>query len=76
MRVNRGGPRRKIDRKAVISFGEATEKRTKPRDVPAIRRTLYAHNYVRMLRLQRDVDWLKRTLRKMGLNPEDWSYYL
>jgi hypothetical protein len=76
-RVNQGKPARtRVDRKAVISFEEAMAKRTVPRDAKAIRRTLFLHNYVRMRRMERDIVWLKRTLQRMGLNPEDWSTYL
>lgn len=77
VRANKGPtPRRRMNRKDVISFEEATSKRIAPRDRQAIRRMLFLHNYVRMRRMERDIDWLKRTLRKMQLNPEDWSGYL
>lgn len=77
VRANPGStPRRRMNRKDVISFDKATEKRVSPRDRQAIRRILFLHNYVRMRRMERDVEWLRRTLRKMNLNPEDWSGYL
>lgn len=76
VRVNRNPPRARMTRKDVISFDEATAKRTQPRNARAIRRMLFIHNYVRMRRMEKDIDWLKKTLQKMGLNPEDWSTYL
>jgi hypothetical protein len=76
MRQNPKPPRRRLDRKDVISFEEATTRQSVPRNVDAIRRQLVIRNYVRMHRLGGDVAWLKRTLRRMGLNPEDWSTYL
>lgn len=77
MRVNfNKPPRKRVDRKDVISFEDAISKRTEPRNVKMIRASLFRRNYVRMLRMQRDVDWLKKTLVKLGLNPEDWGSYL
>lgn len=77
MRVNfRGAPRQRMDRKNVISFAEAMDKRTTARDMTHVRQELIALNYVRWLRMQRDIAWLKKQLVKMGLNPEDWSTYL
>lgn len=76
MRQNPKPPRRRMDRKDVISFEEATIKQSEPRNVKQIRAELTKRNYVRMYRLDRDVAWLKRTLRRMGLNPEDWRAYL
>ncbi len=77
VRVNPGPtPRRHMRRKDVISFDEATSKRVAPRDRVGIRRVLFLHNYVRMRRMERDIAWLKRTLKKMQLNPDDWSGYL
>jgi hypothetical protein len=77
MRVNfRGMPRKRIDRKDIISFEDAIDKRTTPRDRSAIRGALWKRNYVRMRRLEGDVAWLKKSLEKMKLNPEDWSTYL
>lgn len=68
--------RKQMNRKDVISFDEATSKRTAPRDRTQIRAQLILRNYVRMRRLQGDIKWLKKTLARMGLNPEDWSTYL
>jgi hypothetical protein len=65
-----------MERKDVVSFDKATEKRVTPRDRQAIRAQLIVRNYWRMRRMQGDIEWLKRTLRRMGLNPEDWSSYL
>lgn len=77
MRVNfQGMPRRRVNRKDVISFEEAIKQRRGPRDLTAIRAELIRRNYVRMRRMQGDVSWLKKQLKKMGLNPEDWSSYL
>jgi hypothetical protein len=76
MRVNNKGlPRRRATRKDVISFEEAISQRRQPRDVKGIRAVLIRHNYVRMYRMRKDIVWLKKTLEKMGLNPEDWSFY-
>lgn len=76
MRQNPKPPPRRMDHKDVISFEEATLKQSEPRNVKQIRAELTKRNYVRMYRLDRDVAWLKRTLRRMGLNPEDWRAYL
>lgn len=76
VRANPMPPRARINRKDVISFEDATAKRTQPRNARAIRRMLFLHNYVRMRRMEKDINWLKKTLQKMGLNPEDWSTYL
>jgi hypothetical protein len=76
MRQNPKPPRAKMDRKDVISFEKATERQSAPRDIKQIRAELIRRNYVRMRRMERDIGWLKRTLQRMGLNPEDWSTYL
>jgi hypothetical protein len=77
MRINQGRPpRERIGRKDVISFEEATQKRTQPRDRQQIINQLTIRNYVRMTRMKGDIKWMKRTLKRMGLNPEEWSTYL
>lgn len=41
-----------------------------------VRRELQSRNKVRWNRLQGDFAWMKKELKKMGLNPEDARWYL
>lgn len=39
-------------------------------------RILRQKNFVRMSRMEKDFRWMKREMKKMGLNPEDARYLL
>lgn len=40
------------------------------------RRILWEKNAVRMSQMERNFKWMKREMKKMGLNPEDAKYLL
>jgi hypothetical protein len=60
----------------VDSFLKAADERTKPKSIEQVREILRRKNPVRMARLQSDSRWLRRQMKKMGLNPEDARWLL
>lgn len=47
---------------------------TSPRTIEEVKRQLKKDNFIRYLRLQSDVRWARKRLRKMGRNPDDlWT---
>lgn len=47
-----------------------------PQSDQAIRKKLKKANFVRWARLQHDIKWAKRELKKMGRNPDDLRWLL
>jgi hypothetical protein len=59
-----------------LAWDTALEKPRPERDVEAIRRLMRNRNPVRWHQVQSDVRWLRRQMKKAGLNPEDVRYIL
>jgi hypothetical protein len=47
-----------------------------PRTVEQVRATIKMKNPIRWAQLQRDLRWVGKEMKKMGLNPEDARYLL
>ncbi len=50
--------------------------RPKNKTIADVQKVLARANPVRWHRMRADARWLQHKLRKLGLNPEDWRYYL
>lgn len=47
-----------------------------PTTTAEIRKAIFTQNPVRWKRLQREIAWMKKRMKKMGLNPEDFRWVL
>lgn len=75
------GETRRLDQNDLASWEEATLRRDanesrRPRTVEQVHRLLKFRNPVRYRQLIKDIEWAKKQLVKMGLNPEDLRYFL
>ena len=76
MRSYRGQPQRRLTSDDVDSFVEAATLRKEPRTTAQARAAIRQSNPVRWWRLQGDLKWLRREMKRMGLNPEDARWIL
>lgn len=68
-------PPRPLTPDDVGSFFKAAEKPKPPvKDAAWVRKQLSVRNPVRWARLQRDYRWMQKSMKKMGLNPEEARY--
>ena len=68
---------RKLTDEDIDGFYAAAEKRPmKERTIVNIQEEIKLKNPVRWNRMQRDLKWLKKQMRKMGLNPEEARWVL
>jgi len=51
----------------------AADKRTSPRSRNQIIASIKAQNSYRWWRLNHDIKWIKRQMKKAGLSPDDWK---
>lgn len=60
------------------SWDEALNARASmnPRTVASVRNQIRGKNPIRWAQLQRDLRWVAKEMKKMGLNPEDARYIL
>lgn len=58
------------------NFDESADRRIKPKTQVEIHQRLVAHNPMRWGRMQRDLKYFKKVMRKHGLNPEDLRFML
>lgn len=63
--------KRKLREEDVIGFYEAAHSQTSPKTREQIIAALERKNAYRMWRIRHDFKWLRRQLKKMGLNPDD-----
>lgn len=59
-----------------VSLSERARRQPKPETWAEVRRAISHENPVRWAQMQSEFRWLKRKMKKMGLNPEDARYVL
>ena len=62
---------RRLKEEDVDMFLEATEQRPKPKNRDQIIEAIKANNAYRWWRLNRDYQWLRKRMKKMGYSPDD-----
>lgn len=53
---------------------DAADKRPKEHTRESIAQHIRRRNPIRWRNLQNDIKWVKKEMKKAGLNPEDWRY--
>jgi hypothetical protein len=72
-----GEPPRFLDDRDLSGwFNAAIEAQTSRRTQEDIARHIKSRNPIRWRRLQRDLRWVKKEMKKLGLNPEDARWLL
>jgi len=62
---------RRLTEEDYVGFFEATERRTGPMTRDQIIEAIRQKNPYRWWRIQYDYRWLKKQVKKLGLNPDD-----
>lgn len=59
------------------SWDEALDNRQhKPQTREQVNKALRRINPIKMRQIDGDIKWVKRQVKKMGMNPEDWRLFL
>lgn len=62
----------------LVSWDDAmmSRDRTAAKTVEQVRQAIRYKNPIRWMQLQGDIRWVKREMKKMGMNPEDYRWLL
>ena len=71
-----GQPSRLLRDKDVLGWMEAADQRPQQRTRESIIRAIRRRNPIRWRRLQHEIRWVQKEMKKAGLNPEEWRYLL
>lgn len=71
----RGKPQRQLTEEDIASF-EATHMVKPPLSTDQVRSIIMRKNRVRWWRMQNDLRWLQREMKKLKMNPEDARWLL
>lgn len=67
---------RRLEGSDLIAFESAARNRQPPRNIEFIRNSIRTANPVRWRRMQSDLAWLRKEMRKRGMNPEEARWVL
>lgn len=80
LRVDTSTPPRQLRDADLVGWNESLSERArrqpKPETWEEVRRAIQMSNPVRWGHLQSELRWLKKKMKKMGLNPDDARYLL
>lgn len=65
-----------LDDEMVDSFFTEADKRTGPRTSEDITEAIKARNSYRFWRLQHDLKWFRKELKRLGYSPDDFREFL
>ena len=69
-------PRTLTDEDKAGWFAAAMEQPRSPRTMESLREDVRRRNPVRWRRLQRDIRWVRKEMKRLGLNPDEWRWIL